>query len=88
MAFQETANASGAQVFGRTVLIPRSALQQQDGREVVFVLAGDRVERRAVTVAGSAGDEVMVSAGLSRSEKVILELPRGLGDGSTAREKK
>ena len=38
------------QVGRRVVLIPKDALRKDDGRDVVFVLTGDKVERRAVTL--------------------------------------
>ena len=37
----------------RTVLVPKAAVQQQDGRDVVLVVQGGRAERRAVTVSSA-----------------------------------
>jgi RND family efflux transporter MFP subunit len=65
----------------RTVVIPRSAIRKVDGRDVVFVMNGDRVERRAVTLGAGEGEEAVVLAGISGGERVIVEAPEGLADG-------
>ena len=52
VAFRE-AGGSGP-VAGRTVIVPKAAVQQQDGRDVVLVVQNGRAERRAVTVSEHA----------------------------------
>jgi hypothetical protein len=47
-----------------------------------------RVERRAVTIAGTQGDESTIAAGLNGGEKVVINAPAGLADGSRVTEKK
>ncbi len=84
VAFRETGGAASS---GSTVAVPKSALQQQDGRDVVLVLQRDRVERRAVTVSGAQNEEVLLSAGLTPGEKVVLDPPHGLKDGLSVKEK-
>ena len=86
VAFREV-GGSGP-VAARTVLIPKSALQQQDGRNVVLVMHGTRAERRAVTVSSTRVDEAIVTAGVAVGERVIVEPPAGLKDGATVSEKK
>jgi multidrug efflux pump subunit AcrA (membrane-fusion protein) len=51
----------------------------------VFVVRGDRVERRAVSLGGTAGDRVEVVAGLRAGERVVVEPPEGLADGDRVR---
>jgi cobalt-zinc-cadmium efflux system membrane fusion protein len=54
------------------VLIPRTALQQAKGVNLVFVrLAADEYETRRVRVASSDGDLVAVSRGLKAGEAVV-----------------
>jgi hypothetical protein len=84
VAFHEAAS-SGA-VVARTFVVPKSAVHQQDGRDVVLVLQNERAERRAITIASSSPDETIVSAGLSAGEKVILDWPPGLTDGSKVKQ--
>ncbi len=84
VAFREAGEArpQGA----RAVLVPKAAVQQQDGRDVVMVVQGGRAERRAVTVSGATDDAAAVSAGLAAGERVVVEGPKDLADGATVRE--
>src|SRR5712691_3372043 len=49
VAFRDRAGSGGA-VTGRSALVPKTAVQQRDGRDVVLVVQNGRTERRAVTV--------------------------------------
>ncbi|HUG10055.1 MAG TPA: efflux RND transporter periplasmic adaptor subunit [Opitutaceae bacterium] len=86
VAFQE---AAGVQPAGArsAVIVPRSAVRNQEGRDVVFVIRDGRAERRAVTVAGTRGTESEISAGLSSGEKIAVEPPAGLVDGASVGER-
>lgn len=54
------------------VLVPRAALQQARGVNLVFVrLAADEYETRRVRVASSNGDLVAISSGLKAGETVV-----------------
>jgi hypothetical protein len=86
VAFRE-AGGSGP-VAGRTVTVPKSAVQQRDGRDVVLVFHSGRAERRAVTVSDARLSEVVISAGLAAGEKVIVDWPKGLTDGAAVAEKR
>jgi RND family efflux transporter MFP subunit len=73
------ADQAGARAQAR---MPRAALRQdRAGQPVVFVLRGDRVERRAVRVGEAPGDEVAVLAGLAPGEQVVVDPPPELTDG-------
>jgi HlyD family secretion protein len=85
VAFRE-AGGSGP-VAGRTVIVPKAAIHQQDGRSVVLVVQNGKAERRAVTVASTRGDEVVVSAGVGAGERVVTDWPAGLRDGGAVGEK-
>ena len=84
VGFRESAGPS--QPGTRGISIPKSAVQQQDGKDVVLVLQNGRAERRAVTVASLGADEVLISAGLSAGERVITDTPKGVIDGSAVKE--
>ncbi|MGD0350593.1 MAG: efflux RND transporter periplasmic adaptor subunit [Verrucomicrobiota bacterium] len=73
---------------GRAVMVPKSAVQNQDGRDVVFVVRGGRAERRAVTVSDTQGDDSVLSAGVSAGEKIVVAAPAGLNDGTKVKEVK
>jgi RND family efflux transporter MFP subunit len=64
--------------------VPRGALRQDGGRDIVLVVTDGTVERRSVTVgtAGpAAGDRVEILSGLSAGERVVVEGPTDLADG-------
>jgi HlyD family secretion protein len=86
VAFRE-AGGSGP-VAGRTVIVPKAAVQQQNGRDVVLVVLSGRAERRAVTVSKSRFDEVVISAGVAAGERVVVDWPSGLTDGAAVVEKR
>jgi HlyD family secretion protein len=67
------------------LLVPKSAVRKEDGRDVVYVVLGDRLERRAVTLGNSEGEEVTVSAGLSAGEQVVIEGPQDLANAGKVR---
>ena len=71
-----------------SVAIPKSAVRQLDGRDVVMVVRDNRVERRAITVAGTVNDATTITAGLADGEKVVVDWPPGLIDGATVKESK
>jgi RND family efflux transporter MFP subunit len=66
---------------GRSVLVPKTAVLEQNGYDVVFVFRDGHAERRAVTVSDTQGDDSVLSAGVSGGERVILTPPDGLKDG-------
>ena len=84
VAFRDAA-ASGP-ALSRLVVVPKTALQQQDSRDVVLVVQNGRTERRAVTVNSTQNDEVVVSAGLAAGERVVADWLKGLGDGASVKE--
>jgi RND family efflux transporter MFP subunit len=84
VGFRGTGEAGPA--AGRTVLVPQSALRQQDGRDVVLVVRDGRVERRAVSVVATQAGESEIGSGLAGGERVVVEGPAGLADGAAVKE--
>lgn len=87
VAFRGTEAAPQTSVAS-TVTIPRNAIQQQDGRDVVWIVQGKRVERRAVTVRATNGEETELSAGLAAGERVVVKPPAELKNGDPVKESK
>ena len=65
-------------------LIPRAALRRDGDRDVVFVLANGRLERRAVEPGPVSGSDVEIAAGLAAGERVVVDGPPSLADGIRA----
>lgn len=80
-----TSPAAPAQVAG--VVVPKAALRSQEGRDVVFVVRDGRAERRAVSVANAENTEVVIRAGITAGERVVIDAPAALADGVAVSEK-
>ncbi|HEX3131298.1 MAG TPA: efflux RND transporter periplasmic adaptor subunit [Thermoanaerobaculia bacterium] len=62
------------------VLVPKAAVRGDD-QPYVFIVQGDKVERRAIRTAPATGEDVAVVSGLSGGEEVVIEGPEQLADG-------
>ncbi|MFA5123231.1 MAG: hypothetical protein WC493_18915, partial [Zavarzinia sp.] len=83
-AFQ---SADGKAAAKPEVIIPKSAVRSAGGRDAVWVVRDGRAERRAIAVDLARGDEVMVSGGLEAGERVVIEGPEALAEGTPVTEK-
>jgi len=88
VAFHEAVAAGSTTTASRTITLPKGVLQQHDGRDVVLVAQNGRAERRAVTVSTTLNEEVVLSAGVAAGERIIVDAPQGLADGSPIKEVK
>ncbi|HVP11077.1 MAG TPA: efflux RND transporter periplasmic adaptor subunit [Phycisphaerae bacterium] len=85
VAFQGGGEATAARP-GLT--IPKAAVRQRDGRDIVWIVRNGRVERRAVTVGTTRRDEVTIAAGLSGGDRVVMDGPDTLAEGVKVTEAK
>ena len=69
VAFREAAGGGSPAAGSSAVAVPKGAVQQVDGRDVVLVVQNGRAERRAVTVRDSSGDELAITAGVIGGRK-------------------
>jgi RND family efflux transporter MFP subunit len=67
------------------VTVPTSAVQASGETGVVFVLRGDIVERRAVRLGASSGDNATVLSGLTAGDRVAMGDFTQLKDGAKVR---
>lgn len=72
----------GAPAARPATLVPKAAIKVEGKQSYVFVVAGDRVERRAITTGGADGDRVEVIAGLNSGERVVVSPPAELTTGA------
>jgi len=82
VAFQSAEPTATAGTAKDVITVSKDAVRSDAGRDIAWVVREGRVERRAVTVAGSNQGEVTLSAGLSPGEVVVLNPPATLTDGS------
>src|SRR3981081_3453091 len=62
---------SGAEATA--ILIPKSAVHDEDGKQIVFLVKGDKTERRAVTLGGNHGSDTEVIAGVSVGDTAVVK---------------
>lgn len=64
-------------------IIPRSAVRNDGGQPVVYVVNAKKLERRAVKLGSEHGDDVDVMAGLVPGDSVVIRGGDGLRDGQS-----
>ncbi|HVU83043.1 MAG TPA: efflux RND transporter periplasmic adaptor subunit, partial [Rhodanobacteraceae bacterium] len=67
------------------VLVPKSAIVQRDGKDVVFVVKDGRAERTAVTTGADFSDLKQVTQGLDAGAEVVTTPSADLKDGEKVR---
>jgi RND family efflux transporter MFP subunit len=88
VAFQASQQAETGGERTRLV-VPKDAVLRAGSTTVVYVLnvRNETVERRAVAVGGSSGDTVEVLSGVRSGDRVVVDPPADLADGSRVRVK-
>ena len=69
------------------VTVPKSAIQQRDGKTIVFVFSDGRAVSQNVTIGSEFGDRVEIKHGLAGGETVILHGSENLTDGTRVKVK-
>ena len=70
----------------QSVIVPKSAVRRDGEQDVVFVVSSEnRVERRAVKVASTEGDDVKLLSGVADGENVVVDGPAELKDGDVVK---
>jgi RND family efflux transporter MFP subunit len=70
------------------ILIPQSAVHDENGKKIVFLVKDDKTERRAVTLGGNRASDIEVIAGVSIGDTVVTKAPANLRDGQTVEIRK
>jgi RND family efflux transporter MFP subunit len=70
------------------VLVPESAVREDNGQKIVFLVKENRAERRAVTLGSARGGEAEIIGGLAPGDTVIVKGPPGLRDGQNVEVRK
>lgn len=70
----------------RVVLVDAQAIRREGNTNAVFVVKGETVERRAVSLGNSLGTDVEVTAGLLGGESLALGKLEALSDGAAVKQ--
>lgn len=87
VAFLEP-RGEGEEPAAARALVPRRAVRREGAAEVVYLLVGDVLERRAVRTGRERGDGVEILAGVTAGELVVTGAQGELKDGVRARIKR
>ncbi len=71
-----------AELHPNAVLIPAPALVREGEEAAVFVVNGDKAERRAVQIGLTDGEHIEIVSGVKAGEMVIVDGQAGLPDGA------
>jgi RND family efflux transporter MFP subunit len=69
------------------ITAPKSAIQQREGKSIVLVLSGDKVQSQAVVLGGEFGDRIEIKQGLAGGENLVIRGGENLTDGTRVRVK-
>ena len=78
---------TAAQAGAPRAVVPRAAIREEGGNQVVYVLRDGRVERRAVRLGEARGSEQEVTGTLTDGEQVVVKGLDGLRDGQRVQKK-
>jgi RND family efflux transporter MFP subunit len=94
VTFQEPKAAAPASANGResprlhgVVLVPKRAVVEQNGQQVVWVVTGTTASRRVVTLGHDRLEQVEIQTGVVPGERVITNAPAAMTDGVLVRIK-
>lgn len=83
VAFQSSPGEMGR----AAVLVPRSAVRNERGQDVVYIVTRGTAERRAVKTGTVQDGQVAVLAGLAGGDRIIINPPPGIEEGGQVEEK-
>jgi membrane fusion protein (multidrug efflux system) len=65
-----------------TLLVPREALDEEDGEARVWVVENDKVTGRIVTTGLRSEEWIEITSGLRDGERLVVKGQQGLRDGT------
>jgi RND family efflux transporter MFP subunit len=77
-----------AETAAAVAVVPSSAIRNENGAKVVFVVKNDTIERHAVAVGTTRGADVDILSGLPADAVVVVKGPDSLKDGEEVQIKK
>jgi len=83
----ETSKNTGAAAQA-VLLIPQTAVHDDSGKKIVFLVKNNKAERRAVTVGGTRGNDSEVLGGVTAGDTLIVKGPDDLHDGQAVEIKR
>lgn len=87
VAFLDDAPSAKGRASDAKALIPRTAVREDAGKSIVFVVKQQKLERRAVSLGAERGSDVEVMAGISPGDMLVVHGGEGLREGQAVEVK-
>jgi RND family efflux transporter MFP subunit len=87
VAFLDDAPSTKGRASDAKALIPRTAVRDDAGKSIVFVVKQQKLERRAVSLGAERGSDVEVIAGISPGDMLVVHGGEGLREGQAVEVK-
>ena len=88
VAFQSDEKAGSETAAGSSIVVPKAAVQESNGKGVVWIVREGKVQRRAVGLGPARDDGRVVTAGLAAGDELILDPPSDLAEGKPVKVEK
>jgi HlyD family secretion protein len=75
-------------IAGNAIVVPKAAVQESNGKGIVWLVRDGKAERKAVGLGPSNRDEQVVTAGISAGDTLVLDPPSDLADGKAVKVEK
>ncbi|AMY07233.1 Macrolide-specific efflux protein MacA precursor [Luteitalea pratensis] len=87
VTFLKAAPVASETAQAPTLWVPTGAVRREGGAApFVFVAAGGRAVRRSIQVGRTSGTDTQVTSGIAAGDRVIVDAPATLADGSSIEE--
>ncbi|HKW57844.1 MAG TPA: efflux RND transporter periplasmic adaptor subunit [Candidatus Acidoferrum sp.] len=84
----EPVKKKGAAEPAIAAVLPNDAVRDENGKKIVFLVKNDKLERRAVSVGNTQGDQTEILSGIATGDTVVVKGPANLQDGQAVEIKK
>jgi RND family efflux transporter MFP subunit len=68
-------------------IIPKTAVHSDGGKQIVYLVRDQKLERRAVSLGAERGNDVEILAGLAPGDKLVVSSAEKLHEGQTVEVK-
>src|SRR5579859_7473413 len=87
VAFLSPAPAPGNNATPAKALVPKTAVRNDGGTQIVFLVRDDKLERRAVSLGAERGTDVEILAGISPGDRLVVRGAEKLHEGQAVEVK-
>jgi RND family efflux transporter MFP subunit len=83
VAFLSPAPPPGSNAAPAKAVVPKTAVRNDGGTQIVYLVRDDKLERRAVSVGAERGTDIEIMAGISPGDRLVVRGAEKLHDGQS-----